>query len=383
VTTRRKRALWIVATPVALVLLVLTGALGPPSLLWHLRALYVLEKVADTKAQPAVGRLVANAFAESELTLETPAGPMRARLYLPLHPVTSGMVVVHGVHFDGIDDPRMQAFARALAGAGVPVLTPHITALTEFRVEPGVIDSIGTAVKELAARTGHPVGVFGLSFAGGLALLTAADERYRRDIAYVFAAGAHADMARVLRFYSTNEDARPDGSVQKLRAHPYGAMVLMHAYPEDFFSDAEAPIAKEALRLALNEREAEARAVAAKLAPASRAQLESLAVHWDATPELRSALLRCIARHTDEMAAVSPAGRLGRLQVPVYLLHGAGDNVIPAAETEWLARAIPPEQLRVVLVSPAISHVETGGKPGMADQARLVNFLARVLQTQR
>ncbi|MDP9267055.1 MAG: alpha/beta hydrolase, partial [Acidobacteriota bacterium] len=251
-TTRRKRALQTAAwTATAAIVLLLAGTLGMPTL-WHLRALYVLEKVADPKAQPAVGTLVAQAIVESEIAVQAPSGPMRARLYLPRHPAAAGMVVVHGVHFDGVDDPRLRAFARALAGVGVPVLTPHITALTELRVEPSEIDSIGAAVKELARRTGNPVGVFGLSFAGGLALLTAADERYRHDIAYVFAAGAHADMARVARYYSTNEDARPNGSPQRLRAHPYGAMILIYTHPEDFFSDKEAPVAKEALRLALN-----------------------------------------------------------------------------------------------------------------------------------
>ncbi|MDP9267547.1 MAG: alpha/beta hydrolase, partial [Acidobacteriota bacterium] len=102
----------------------------------------------------------------------------------------------------------------------------------------------------------------------------------------------------------------------------------------------------------------------------------------DATPELRSALLRSIARHTGEMAAVSPAAQLAGLRVPVYLLHGEGDNVIPAAESEWLAREIPAAQLRATLVSPAISHVEAAGKPTLADQWRLVHFLARVLENQ-
>jgi len=360
-------------------------AAAPPAL-WHLRALYVLEKLADATAEPAVAPMVERAFDESELTIATPSGPMRARLYLPHRPVATGMVVVHGVHFDGIDDPRMRAFARALAGVGVPVLTPHIIALTEFHVEPSEIDSIGMAAQELARRTGGSVGIFGLSFAGGLAVLAAADPRYAPSIAYVFSVGGHADMARVARFYATDRSPRPSGSEngaeERLRAHPYGAMVMIYAHPEDFFSAAEAPIAKEALRLALNEREAEARAEAAKLAPASRAQLESLAVHWDATPELRAALIRSIALHADEMAAVSPAGHLSGLRVPVFLLHGEVDNVIPASEREWLAREVPAAQLRAVLVSPAISNVETGGKPTLADEWRLVHFLAQVLATR-
>jgi pimeloyl-ACP methyl ester carboxylesterase len=364
----------------AAAIVLLGGLIGYHFALVHLRALYVLEKLNDPNARPAVAVLVERGFDESEFQIATPSGPMRARLYLPHHATGKpGIVVVHGVHFDGIDDPRMRAFAAALAGTGVAVLTPHVTALTQLRVEPGEIDSIGIAAQELSRRTGAKVGVMALSFAGGLSLLAAADPRYRPSIAYVFSVGGHDDMSRVARFYATDQDPRPDGSVEHLRAHPYGAMIVIFTHPEDFFSPQEAPIAREALRLALDEKEDAARVEAAKLSDASRAQLESLAVKWDATPELRRALLHSIALHPDEYAAVSPAGKLARLDLPVYLLHGQADDVIPSAESLWLARELPPSSVRALLLSKAISHVETGGKPTAWDRWELVHFLSRVL----
>jgi dienelactone hydrolase len=375
VPTSRKRVAGFAAA-----IVLLGGVLSYHFAIVHLRALYVLEKLNDPKAQPRVALLVERGYDESELLLATPAGPMRARLYLPRRPTGKpGIVVVHGVHFDGIDDPRMRAFAAALAGTGVPVLTPHVTALTELRVEPSTIAAIGVSAQELSRRTGRKVGVMALSFAGGLALLAAADPRYAPAIAYVFAVGPQHDLSRVLRFYATDQDPRPDGSVEHLRAHPYGAMILMYTHPEDFFSPAEAPIAKEALRLALDEKEDAAKLVAAGLSDASRAQLESLAVHWNATPELRTALLRSIALHPEEFAAVSPAGKVAKLDVPVYLLHGQADDVIPSAESLWLQHELPPASVRALLLSRAISHVETGGKPTARDQWELVHFLARVL----
>jgi len=40
-------------------------------------------------------------------------------------------------------------------------------------------------------------------------------------------------------------------------------------------------------------------------------------------------VLEEIVKYSAEMAPVSPHGQIGKLTVPVYLLHGAGDNVIP------------------------------------------------------
>lgn len=387
-TTRRKRVL--AAATAAVVLAVAALLPAAPS---HLRALYVLAKMTemDPNAPHVPGFFlhpVAYGVAETQTTFAASTGNLsagesnvRARLYLPLGvEQPRGMVIVHGVHRLGMDEPRLVAFARYLAATGIEVMTPEVTELKDFRIAPQSIATIGAAAQELARRTGKPVGIFGLSFAGGLALLTAADPRYAASVAYVFSTGGHADMARVARFYATGRAPRPDGSESTLQAHPYGAMVLIYAHPEDFFSPAEAPIVKAALHLALDEREAEARTEAARLSPASRARLESLAVHWDASPELRAALLRSIALHAGEMAAVSPAGKLAGLRTPVYLLHGAGDNVIPATESEWLARELPAGHLRALLVSPAISHVETAGKPTREDEWHLVHFLAQVLE---
>jgi hypothetical protein len=65
------------------------------------------------------------------------------------------------------------------------------------------------------------------------------------------------------------------------------------------------------------------------------------------------------------------------------LLHGAGDNVIPPSETLWLAKDIPRQDLRAVLISPAISHVELGKGATWMDNVRLVHFIAQMLGEAR
>jgi hypothetical protein len=71
------------------------------------------------------------------------------------------------------------------------------------------------------------------------------------------------------------------------------------------------------------------------------------------------------------------------VSVPVFLLHGAGDSVIPATETLWLAHDLPRDRLRASLVSPAIQHVELQGEPSLGDELALVHFLSDVLEEAR
>jgi pimeloyl-ACP methyl ester carboxylesterase len=97
-------------------------------------------------------------------------------------------------------------------------------------------------------------------------------------------------------------------------------------------------------------------------------------------PATRAAITASIARHAGESPGLSPQGRLRTLDTPVYLLHGEADNVIPSAETLWMASELPRDDLKAVLVSPALSHLDLNGpKPGLMDQWRLIHFFALMI----
>jgi hypothetical protein len=82
-----------------------------------------------------------------------------------------------------------------------------------------------------------------------------------------------------------------------------------------------------------------------------------------------------------QMSAISPEGKLRALHTPVYLLHGATDDIIPSTETLWLKREIPKLYLRDALITPAFSHVDANQHARWSDQLRLMEFLAGVLRT--
>jgi dienelactone hydrolase len=363
----------------AVLLLALMAALAVRPAAAHLRAASLLVRFADERAQGGLAALGRHEVDEEPATVPTRNGPARARVYQPRDLARApGVVLVHGVHRLGIDEPRLMRFARALAATGVVVLTPEVQEIADYRIDPCSIDTIGTAAATLASRTGGRAGIMGMSFAGGLSLLAAADPRFTGSVAFVVAIGAHDDLARVSRFFATDEEPRPVGPPAHLKAHAYGALVLIYQRAPRFFPPEDVPIARDALRLWLWDDRAAARARAEALTPESWAKLDAL---FDgpidgAAPEI----LAVVDKDAAEMATVSPTGHLARMQVPVFLLHGAGDTVIPAAETEWLAREVPPDMLREALVSPALVHVELGPETPASEKWDLVHFMARVLE---
>jgi fermentation-respiration switch protein FrsA (DUF1100 family) len=67
-------------------------------------------------------------------------------------------------------------------------------------------------------------------------------------------------------------------------------------------------------------------------------------------------------------------------RAPVYLLHGADDNVIPAAESAVLAADLTKRGGRVLqLATPLITHAEVDHPPGLVEIWRLIRFWAAPL----
>ncbi len=349
----------------------------------HLQAVAVLREVSGQPV-PWVARAVTDPVTTEDVSfpIKTPAGQqqVRARLYLPQEkPNAPAMVIFHGVHHLGIDEPRLVGFAAAMASCGIRVLTPELPGIKDYHVSEDSVHTIAESAKWYAGQTGGPVGVMGLSFAGGLALVAAANPAYHADFKLVIAVGSQDSMARVANYYLTGRDVRPDGTVELLAAHEYGPLVLEYEHLEDFVPPQDLEPVRAVLRAHLYEdKKGEA---AASLGLNEKQKLETLELMDATSAKTRAKIAAMTRKHTDEMPGLSPLGRLQTLGTPVYLLHGEGDNIIPAAETLWMASELRSADLQAVLVSPALSHLDLdGAEPGLMDNWRLVHFFALILR---
>ena len=328
-----------------------------------------------------VGTFRTHPVKEKWIEVPTPSGSIRARVYIPTGIANApGIVLVHGVHHLGIEEPRLVALARAISASGIRVLTPELLSLADYHVDSSSIALIGYSARTLSASLGEKVGVLGISFGGGLSLLAAADPRFEPYVRFVVSVGAHDDLERVSQFLITNTISRPDGTTLQMQAHVYGPLILIYSQVDEFFPPADVNTAHEALRLLLWEKVNESQKCAELLSPPSREKMELLYNHH--AEALSGEMKQAVLRHHAEMSPVSPHGHLQTLHVAVLLLHGAADNVIPPSELLWLEQDVPAAFLKSALVSPAISHASMEGEPSLADKARLVNFMAQMLELE-
>jgi pimeloyl-ACP methyl ester carboxylesterase len=318
-----------------------------------------------------------------ELTLTIDGVALRAREYVPGHAGASehwpGIVLVHGVHPRGIDEPRMIGFARALASAGVAVLTPEIPELAAYRIEASTTERIASLAREHARRVGvRAVGVMGISFAGGLSLIAATHARDADAIAFVVCVGAHHDLMRLAHYYAGERVQGPNGEPTLVHPHPYGARVMLREHLERFFGAQDLAQARRTLDSYLSDAHSRAHEEAKALSTAGQATMAVL-LDERGSAALSKMLLAEAERTRPALESASPKGKLATLTRPVFLVHGEGDPIIPSIETLWLDRELPASAPHHTVVTPLLRHAEFPHTPTLAESWQLVHFMALVL----
>lgn len=340
----------------------------------------VARTAADWEAQPVT---------ESAITIPSRAGALPARRYLPRGSAGRAFLLVPGVHASGVDEPRLVGFARDLASMGHPVITVGPPDLARYSISPQVTDAIEDSAlwlsKQPELSPDGRVGMMGISFAGGLSIVAAGRPSLNGHVAAVLSLGGHGDLPRTLQYLCTGVE--PDGS--KRPPHDYGVVIILLGVVDHVVPAEQTPALRNALltfleasRLDLVDKAQSAaefehaRRLAADLPEPSRTLMQY--VNDRDVVHLGPILLPYVAELGGD-PALSP-GIAPLPSAPVFLLHGTGDNVIPAAETTALSRTLAERGGEVrALVTPLITHAEVDRAATARDAWALVGFWADVL----
>jgi hypothetical protein len=155
--------------------IVLHDSLSPSSAfaLPYLDALGFIIRAARSSGHAAtLAAWRANAFTrDAEITVPTRGGAIPARFYRPSRQTRRTLLLIPGVHRDGINESRLVGLAEDLAATGYGVLTVAAPDLQRFKITPQVTDTIEDAVKWTSEqpqfRTDGKIGIVGISFPAG------------------------------------------------------------------------------------------------------------------------------------------------------------------------------------------------------------------------
>jgi len=340
----------------------------------------VLRRLADLDTVPIRERLIAIPVRDASL---------RARVYAPSGAARQTVLLVSGLHPAGIDEPRLVDLARKLAQAGVLVVTPDIPELSRFEITPRLTDHIEDAATWLAntpqlAPSGR-IGLMGISFSGGLAMVAAGRPGLRDRLLYVFSLGGHDDLLRVLGYFCTGIEAEP-WPHRGLPPHDYGVAVVLLNVSEDLVPPEQVAPLTVAVRdfLRASSLDALDKAEANRLFASLRARAGTLPepagtllgyVNNRDVAHLGPLLMPFVGRYASA-PALSPA-RSPLASAPAYLLHGRDDNVIPSSESGRLAERLGGRAR--LLVSDLISHADADQPADALSVWKLAHFWGDLL----
>ncbi len=388
---------------VVLVLLLLAGAATWIALPYVDAAAFIVRAANLTEGLP--GRVAAaRAHATTRVDLPpivTRHGAVPARLYRPAR-ASRALLLVPGVHMDGIDETRLVGMAEDLAATGYAVVTVAPPDLRQFRITPANTDVIEDAAAWVASQPDLApdglVGMVGISFSGGLSIVAAGRPALREHVAFVMSFGGHGDLARVMRYLCSGSVPPPPpassiaGVVRGadrlvLRPpHDYGVTVVLLTFADRVVPADQVTALREGIGIYLRassltlvdmkQAEAEfahARAYAAALPEPSRTLMTH--VNERAVDKLGPLLLPVVEQlaSTAAVRALSPE-LVDPPRAPVFLLHGSEDTVIPPLETLYLAGHLRDRVPVRALLSGLITHAEVDRSAAAGDVWELTRF---------
>ena len=344
---------------------------------------------------------------DADISVPTRSGNVPGRFYRPENQTRRTILLMPGVHRDGINESRLVGLAEDLAATGFGVLTVAAPDLQHFKVTPQVTDVIEDAVKWTSEqpqfRTDGKIGVLGISFAGGLSIVAAGRESIRDRIAFVMSFGGHGDLARAMHYLTTGEVIGDLESAKRSSAvlgadhvsvhppHDYGlAVTLLNLADRVVPADQVDALSKGIDGFLL------ASSLAVTDPPKAVPVFEAMKKYQETLPEPSRTYMQYVNdRAVDKLGPIlSPVAdaltdhpampslspeRATPPRAPVFLLHGVDDNVIPSVETVLLAEHLKGKVAVTGLLSGLITHAEVNRTATSAEVWRLASFWRAIM----
>ena len=360
----RRRALTLAVA--AVVIAVVAVAAAPRVRVAWLAALLLLEVPTPETDGPIAARLPDPVV--EQVTYEAGGRAVAADVYRPRgrgpHP---GIVLSHGVAAGGKRDLRLVNFADALARCGYVALVPEFTDIKELRVRPSDVDDVVRSFEYLASQPDvddDRVGLFGFSYAGGLAVLAAADPAIAEKVRFCFLLGTYYDLGNIVTFATTG-CYRRDGEWARMEPRHTGKWTFLKNMLELVDDAGDRALLSRIADARLAGTTGDVSAHADSLGPEGL-RLYTLMTNED--PDRAQALIESLSpRILDYFDALSLPGNIDNVAATLIIVHGRDDNLMPYTESVLLAEHAPPGAVVRLRLLDSFQHVDltlnTGSGP--------------------
>ena len=312
-----------------------------------IRVALSIKNLADGGSAPRI------AVAEAKVIRRNGTRTYEALCYRPAQAsATTAVIVSAGISELGCYHPRLVALSRILAEKGLLVITPDIREFREFKIAASPIDQMLFWYKQVPTLEGsakiRKTGLAGISYSGTLALMAAARPEIRDNAAFVIAIGPYYNLIRCTRewFAAGSQGEGRNGYPTRF----YAKWIIMLAALDMLEMPSDRQFLQQVLKDLLLQKEV----------PPADSALTPEGARWYAlatmypgqsddtlSSEIEGYLTPRIYRQ------LAPEDSIKDLKCPVFLIHGANDDLIPPEESRDIHQQA---QNSYLLVSPFLTH---------------------------
>jgi len=263
----------------------------------------------------------------------------------------TAIVLVAGLSELGCYHPRLVALSRSLAAQGLMIVTPDVREFREFRISARPIDQILFWYRQVPQLPGganvEKTGLAGISYSGTIALIAAARPEIRDTVSFIVAVGPYSNLLRCARNWFAATPGLASSEYYPTRF--YAKWIIMLAALDMVRDEKERQFLQKVLENLLLQKTVPQ---PGPLTAQGKRWYELAVMAENRSDEVLS---RQIEQHlvSNMYSELDPMEVLGRIKPPVYLIHGAYDDLIPPQESLDLHRQLSDSHL---LITPFLSH---------------------------
>ena len=273
---------------------------------------------------------------------------------LPLHVFNSSrnksgrsIILFPGASPTAEKHPAMEFLGNILSNLGYRIFIPRIPPLKNLNISDVNIPWIDKAYKEIINRSdvdNDKTMCIGISYGGSLILKSSLSGTMKsRKPRSLLLFGSFYDINSTLEFITTGKIVIK-GEEKTIKPHEWGLIVGFHNFLPKIDAGFDTSKIQRVLKLRVREMEEEADKLAASLPDNQKSLIRSIF-----KPEISAEVKKLIDIIFDdlegELNTISPKNWCSEVDNKVFIMHGAGDNMVPYTESVRLKANIPKSEL--------------------------------------
>ena len=301
-------------------------------------------------------------FDESYLGVNDQKTPLR--IFKPKKNKTTTFILFPGASPFAEEHPGMIGLATTIMNLGYNVFIPRIPPLKALNISIENIAWFAKAYEQIINRSDVDetnVAIIGISFGGSLLLKATLDEKIKLNPPRsMLMYGSCFDLESGLNFLLTGE-IKHDGKVGYISPNDWGLTVLFHNFIKKIDAGFDTTKIQTVLAARVADQLDEVKRLKASLNNHDLQFINSV-LTAKFTPEITRIVKTIIKSQADSLKEVSPSSFCEKIDMKIFIMHGANDSMVPYTESIKLGNSLPNNEL---LISYIYEHKEISTKGGL------------------